>query len=199
MERQVPLMCKVESVFLLFCVILMSSCSAQESQKQAQQQAPSQSAQPVAVGTPAQSPPTTVEPSAALPALAVAEGEVPGVKAELHELKRTAGDTLTLKFSIANGSADAVDFGYAFVEKGRDVPDFNTVGGVHLIDAEGKKKYFVVRDAEGQCACSRDLRSVKPGSRAQLWAKFPAPPDDVQKISVVVPHFLPVDDVPISR
>jgi hypothetical protein len=131
--------------------------------------------------------------------VAIAEGEVPGVKAEIHELKRTAGDTVTLKFSIANGSAKELNFGYGFVEKGKDVPDFNTIGGVHLIDAEGKKKYFVVRDAEGQCACSRDLKGIDAGARSQLWAKFPAPPDNVQKISIVVPHFLPVEDVPISR
>jgi hypothetical protein len=30
-------------------------------------------------------------------------------------------------------------------------------------------------------------------------AKFPAPPDDVQKIGAAIPHFLPLDDVPLSR
>jgi uncharacterized iron-regulated membrane protein len=192
-------MCKVKSVLLLLCVILLTSCLGQESGKQAKQQEPAaQRAQPQSPA-PAQPAPAAAETPAAVPALAVAEGEVPGVKAEIHELKRTGGDTLTLKFSIANGSAKELNFGYHFAEKGRDVPDYNTVGGVHLIDAEGKKKYFVVRDAEGQCACSRDLRDVNPGSRSQLWAKFPAPPDNVQKISIVVPHFLPVEDVPISR
>jgi hypothetical protein len=140
-----------------------------------------------------------VETSAPAPVLAVADGEVTGVKAEIYELKRTGGDTLTLKFSISNGSPEVLNFGYNFVEKGKDVPDYNAIGGVHLIDAEGKKKYFVVRDAEGYCACSRDIKGISPGSRSQLWAKFPAPPDNVQKISVVVPHFLPVEDVPISR
>jgi hypothetical protein len=32
-----------------------------------------------------------------------------------------------------------------------------------------------------------------------LWARFPAPPAGVQKVSVVIPHFLPIDDVPIGR
>ena len=200
MERQVPSMRKIEGAILLFCLILLTSCSGQEPSKQAQQkEPPAQRPQPVTAPAPAEPTPATVEPSAAAPALAITEGEVQGLKAEINELKRTGGDTVTLKFSITNGSAKAVDFGYDFAEKGRDVPDYNTVGGVHLIDAEGKKKYFVVRDAEGQCACSRDLRAVKPGSRSQLWAKFPAPPETVQKISIVVPHFMPVEDVPISR
>ena len=190
----------IERALLLFSVILLTSCSGQEPAKQANQQAPAPQAQPAPPPATAQPAPAAVEPApAALPAVAVADGEVPGVKAEIHELKRTAGDTLTLKFSIANGSSEKLDFGYSFVEKGKDVPDFNSIGGVHLIDAQAKKKYFVVRDAEGQCTCSRDLRGVSPGARSNLWAKFPAPPDDVQKISIVVPHFLPVEDVPISR
>ena len=68
-----------------------------------------------------------------------------------------------------------------------------------MIDAVGKKKYFVVRDTEGACLCSRDLSDIKPRNRANLFAKFPAPPEDVQKITVVIPHFIPMDDVPISR
>jgi hypothetical protein len=190
----------VKAVFLMFGLILLTSCSGQEVQQQAKPQEPAaKSAQPEPA-KPAQPAPVAVEPApAAAPALAVAEGEVPGVKAEIHELKRTGGDTLTLKFSIANASAEDVNFGYDFAEKGKDVIDFNSIGGVHLIDAEAKKKYFVVRDSEGQCACSRDLKGVNPGSRSQLWAKFPAPPENVQKISIVVPHFLPVEDVPISR
>jgi hypothetical protein len=63
----------------------------------------------------------------------------------------------------------------------------------------GKKKYFVVRDTENHCLCSRGVNDIDVKSRANLWAKFPAPPDDVQKIGVVIAHFSPLDDVPISR
>ena len=73
------------------------------------------------------------------------------------------------------------------------------VGAVQLVDPVGKKKYFVARDAEGKCVCSRGIPDVAPHSRLSLWAKFPAPPDDVQKISIVIPHFQPLDDVTISR
>jgi hypothetical protein len=57
----------------------------------------------------------------------------------------------------------------------------------------------VVRDAEGKCLSSRGLGKIEPGSRMNLWAKFPAPPDSVEKITVVIPHFIPMDDVPISK
>jgi hypothetical protein len=43
------------------------------------------------------------------------------------------------------------------------------------------------------------ITTLRAKTSRNLWAKFPAPPDNVEKISVVIPKFLPLDDVPISR
>lgn len=131
------------------------------------------------------------------PVLASTDGDKPGIRVEVVELKRTSGDTVNLKFTMINDSDKDMSFGYDFGEG--STSDISTVAGAHLIDAAGKKKYFVVRDTEGACLCSRGLDSIKPKTRVNLFAKFPAPPDDVQKITVEIPHFTPMDDVPISR
>ncbi len=141
--------------------------------------------------------PTGAPPVSAGPAIATTDGDKPGIRVEVVELKRTSGDTVNLKFAMINDSDKDMGFSYDFGEG--STSDIGTVAGTHLVDAEGKKKYFVVRDTEGACLCSRGLSSIKPKTRANLWAKFPAPPDDVQKITVVIPHFTPMDDVPISR
>ena len=47
--------------------------------------------------------------------------------------------------------------------------------------------------------CSREVEDVHPGNKANLWAKFPAPPPDVTKVTIEIPHFQPMDDVPISQ
>jgi hypothetical protein len=126
--------------------------------------------------------------------IATTDGEAPGQRLEITELKFVSGGALMLKFTVINdadqpsrilgsiGSAEAW-----------------TADGVYLVDVPGKKKYLVVRDADNHCVCSRGLDNVAPKSSANLWAKFPAPPDNVQKIGVVVPDFIPADDVPISR
>lgn len=129
-------------------------------------------------------------------AIASADGEQSGVRAEVTELRRSSGGTVNLKFTIINDSSEAVSFGYNFVEKDKGYGD---IGGVHLIDQVGKKKYFVARDSEGNCACSRDLKDLPAGERRNLWAKFPAPPSDVKKISIVIPRFSPLDDVPVAE
>ncbi|MGH9753435.1 MAG: hypothetical protein ACREA2_11685 [Blastocatellia bacterium] len=151
--------------------------------------APAQASLPASSSAPATSAGT---------ALATADGEKPGVRIEVQEMKRTSGDTLSLKFALINDSDESFDFGYALIEPGK-TDDYNSISGVNLIEGVGKKKYFVVRDTEGAPLCSRGLSSVASKSRVNLWAKFPAPPVDVSKITIAVPHFIPMEDVPISQ
>lgn len=132
-------------------------------------------------------------------AVASSDGERPGVRVEVTELKRSSSGTISLKFTIINDSDRKMGFGYDFADDSHHIKDHGSVGGVTLLDPVGKKKYFVVRDSDTACVCSRDVRDIDPKSRANLWAKFPAPPQDVKKISIVIPHFAPMDDVPISQ
>lgn len=139
-------------------------------------------------------------PAAARPAaIATADGETSGLRVEVTEFKRTSGGTVSLKFTMINDSAEPVSFGFTYVDPAWSGKDSGGIGGVHLIDPVGRKKYFVARDSENNCVCSQKVADIPKGSRANLWAKFPAPPDDVQQISIVIPHFTPMDDVPLSR
>jgi hypothetical protein len=131
--------------------------------------------------------------------LAAADGETPGINVEVTELKKMGNDTLSLKFVMINDSDKKVGFGYDFGDRDHQNKDFNSIGGIHLVDSDGKKKYLVVRDSEQNCVCSRNMHDLPPKSRMNLWARFPAPPDSIQKISIIIPHFQPLDDVPIGR
>ncbi|MGQ0742553.1 MAG: hypothetical protein ACT4OG_09745 [Alphaproteobacteria bacterium] len=129
------------------------------------------------------------------PALASAaelagEGQTPGSKVVVTSLKRDAGGTVTLRFQIANdGDADVKTYGV--------LGQFFTTDKVTLIDAANKKKYLAIKDDAGTCLCSELKGDVVKGSRFNLWVKFPAPPADVNKITVIVPSFEPVE-VPIT-
>ncbi len=125
-----------------------------------------------------------------------AEGTEPGVSIVVQDLKRDEGNSVTLRFQVVNGSDKAFSPGCGWREASNRA--CSEIGGVHLIDNANKKKYLVVRDTAGACACST-IAQVKAGSRANLWAKFAAPPDGVEKITVVFPDFQPIDGVPISK
>lgn len=189
---------KLVTIIVALAPLLIAACSTSSPPQQNKNESPQAAAPKPDATAPAAAPAPTPAASTA-PVISSADGDAPGSRVEIHEMKRSSGDTLTLRFSMVNGSTKDIAFSYAFVEQGKDIPDFNSIGGVHLIDPVGKKKYFVVRDTENQPSCSKGLKDLKPGERVNLWSKFPAPPEDVQKISVVVPHFGPMDDVPISR
>lgn len=132
--------------------------------------------------------------------IATTDGERPGITLEVTELARTGGDTLTLKFTIMNDSGEGLHFYDNFGDPSVDEDAYHhNVGGTHVIDNAGQKKYLVLRDQDQMCVCSDDLDEVEAGSALNLWAKFPAPPADVDEVSVVVPHFVPMDDVPVGE
>lgn len=165
-------------VFLTFFSLvfsLLAGCSKTQS--------PTPGPQPA----PAPGPSPTPGPSLAT------QGEFPGITVAVQELKRGT-NVLNLKFTITNQSSQSFNADYYFFET-----EGHSADGVHLIDPVGKKKYFVVRDTGGACLCSRNIQGIAPGAQSVLWAKFPPPPDDVQKMTVEIPHFPPLDDVPVSR
>ncbi|MEO6165217.1 MAG: hypothetical protein ABIP88_13890 [Candidatus Binatia bacterium] len=137
------------------------------------------------------------QPAPAKAALATADGETPGARVEVQEFKRVSGGTVMLRFTMINDGDKTLAVGYAY--GAGSTSDYGTVAGVHLIEPVGKKKYLVIRDSENKCDCSRGVKDIAAKSRANLWARFPAPPDNVEKIGVVIPHFSPMDDVPLSR
>lgn len=169
------------SMRFLACVVLTAALG------QAERTIAQETATPATATTPAQ-------PAA----LASTDGELPGLRAEVTELKR-GGSVVTLKFTLINDSSEAFSFSYDMGDPAMSTIDFGAIGGVHLIDNEGKKKYQVIRDANKKCVCSGGLKDLQPQSRMTLWARFPAPPADVESVSIMIPHFIPMDGVPFSQ
>ena len=184
-------------------VILISAAACGQSEVEESPPAPSATVATstggaVSPAAPAVDAPAVVPSSPGSAAIAVADGESPGVRIEVTELKRTSGGTLSLRMTLVNESTTAFSIGYNLGASEMSTIDFASVGGVYLVDPVGKKKYFVVRDTENHCLCSRGLKDLQPGGTLNLWARFPAPPEGVEKIGIVIPKFVPIDDVPLS-
>lgn len=186
------------ALVLLGLLVIFWGCTKTEETKPASSKnEPAQTAQKAAENASAPATPSAAAPAAVV--IATADGEKAGTRVEITELKRSSDNTVTLKFGMVNDGAERLSFGYDYGDPQHSIKDFSSIGGVTLVDGTNKKKYFVVRDTDYNCLCSRDLKDIPAKSRGNVWAKFPAPPDDVQKISIVIPHFGPIDDVPISR
>jgi len=122
------------------------------------------------------------------------ETELPGVTAELVEL-RLAGGVLRLAVRFANG-------GSATVEPTRFAAD-----RIVLVDMKSRKKYFPLKDANGQFIAGQ-MGDWINGGRIQLriparqstvlWAYFePLPLDTV--VSVEVPTVFPFEKVVVTE
>jgi hypothetical protein len=122
----------------------------------------------------------------------VRETNVAGVVAELTECRRKDG-VLTVQIRFRNTGTKAISF-YP-VARGNFDPFY--------VIAEDKK-YFVLRD-EARTALAPAVNpvgdvyaSLQPGDTWLWWAKYPAPPAAVKKISYITSLTGPFDDVPIS-
>lgn len=152
---------------------------------------------------PAQPATATTATTAAAPvagAIAATDGEKTGTHIDITELKRGSGGTVTLKFTVSNSGSERLSFGSAYLGDSHiSADDYRDVSGIHLVDPVNKKKYFVVVDAERKCLCSKNIPDLDAGGKLSLWAKFPAPPPEVAKVTIEIPHFQPIDDVTISQ
>ena len=70
----------------------------------------------------------------------------------------------------------------------------------YLIDPVNKKKHFVVTDAQGKVVgTALGFLNLDADQAFSPWAKFPAPPPNVEKVTVVVAKTPPFENIPIAK
>ncbi|MBX7147005.1 MAG: hypothetical protein K1X44_06835 [Alphaproteobacteria bacterium] len=121
--------------------------------------------------------------------------EIEGIEVHIDELKRTAGNTVTLRWSYHNKSDEPKDI----TPKGT-VKDDKLAQNVELVDIPGKKKYLPLED--GVEIITRKFTDdviIPEGQTLKTWVKFPAPPKDVKSIDVYIPKVEPFEGVAIQE
>jgi outer membrane protein OmpA-like peptidoglycan-associated protein len=134
-------------------------------------------------------------------AMAIATGKV---KVELTGLDRGPSDTVLVRLRLINGDKEpfypqsALDWPAADGVHAAEPSSFEA-RGITLVDTVGNKRYFPLTGADGRCLCSDAVNTtIEPGRSADFHAVLPAPPDDVERISVSVPLTRVFPEVPIG-
>ena len=106
--------------------------------------------------------------------------EVPGVVVRIVELKRTANNTVTLRWAYRNTSSDPV--------KLHRSGDYYALAYRHyLLDMANKKQYFGIQQNGDPLARNHGGEvMLDPGKEYVMWLRFPAPPSNVDKIDVYI-------------
>lgn len=115
-----------------------------------------------------------------------------GVVVEVVSVTRGEND-VTVKFKYTNNGSNKSEFHNS--NYGYD----NIAAEVYYIDPKNKKKYTVIKDAEGKPLASL-AQNIKlaAGESKSGWVKLPAPPPDTTAVTVVMPGAPPFEKVPIT-
>jgi len=117
---------------------------------------------------------------------------ISGLVAEITECKRADG-VLSVRMRLKNTTDKKID---VQLIRQRNYDDYYLTAG--------SKKYFVLRDSEKTPLAPRADGSgyfstgIEKGGTFVWWAKFPAPPADVKKVSYFTPLAPPFDNIPIT-
>ncbi|MFD7570841.1 hypothetical protein ACFV6U_10000 [Streptomyces sp. NPDC059810] len=135
-----------------------------------------------------QQPESTEEPVEVLVAL---KGQK-GLELEINSAERDAGGFLTIKGRLRNtsGAVSAVP-PQTSGDETEVVKHGTSLGGATLVDALGKKRYYVLRDTDGRPLTTTGLDSLGPGKSTAVFMQFPAPPAATTDVSFQLPTFEP--------
>lgn len=123
--------------------------------------------------------------------LAVLKGQE-GLELTVTLAERDAGGFLTVKGTLKNtGSGSAVLSGQVRGDETEVIKHGNSLGGATIVDAVGKKRYYVLRDTDGRPLTTTGLSILPAGETAAVFMQFPAPPNSTTDVSFQLPTFEP--------
>jgi hypothetical protein len=121
--------------------------------------------------------------------------------AHVHQAERNeAGNLLSVTWSIENPTSNPVvvtwlaDRTYTY-----SGPYFSAVTA---LSSDGATRFHPIMDGSGECVCSGNTSSdfserVEAGESTAYWSMFSVP-SDIESVSVEIPGFDPIEDIPIS-
>ena len=101
-------------------------------------------------------------------------------------------EVLTVKIKFKNISSKEINKRFQY--------DF-----VYYSDLDEKKKYFVLKDSEGQYIAGPINKyryftcDLQPDEQRIIWMKFPAPPTTTKSIDIFIPEIMPFEEIQITR
>ncbi|WP_236073003.1 hypothetical protein [Streptomyces tardus] len=114
-----------------------------------------------------------------------------GVVVSVHSALRDEGGFVTIQATLNNKSDEAFD-PVRLKSQEASIKSKSDISGATLVDTQGKKRYMILRDTDGQCLCTTDIPLTKAGDSRPIFAQFPAPPKEVKKVQFQLPTMSPV-------
>lgn len=91
-------------------------------------------------------------------------------------LKNDGGETTNVPAQLSGNETEIIRNG-------------SSLGGAALVDAKGKKRYYVLRDTDGRPLTTTNFPALKAGESVPVFMQFPAPPADTTEVTFQLPMF----------
>ncbi|MFD5894357.1 hypothetical protein [Streptomyces sp. NPDC060366] len=121
-----------------------------------------------------------------------------GFQFTIHTAARDDGGFLTVTGTIKNTSGGRESLPSAWSGDESQVRRTGkSLAGVTLVDKADKKRYYVLRDTEGNPLTTTGIIGMDDGATEDFFAQFPAPPDSTSQVDIQVP-LMPTATIEIS-
>lgn len=121
-----------------------------------------------------------------------------GLLLQITSAKRDSGGFITVNGSLKNdGGGTAVIPSNLSGNETEIIKNGSSLGGATLIDPQGKKRYYVLRDTDGRPLTTTGLPALKSGETLPVFMQFPSPPTTTNQVEFQLPGF-PTATIKIS-
>jgi len=121
---------------------------------------------------------------------------------DIYSLERHSPEVLVLTMGVTNiGQSEARVF-HTLSEFGDYGEEATSPSGVSLIDMQNHKRHMPLKLTDGKtCHCSnwKGQENLPPGESIEIWAAYPAPPENVELMAVMTPVTPDFLDIPITE
>jgi hypothetical protein len=113
-----------------------------------------------------------------------------GLLLQITSAQRDSGGFVTVNGMLKNdGAGDLVIPSALSGNETEIVRNGRSLGGATLVDPQGKKRYYVLRDTEGRPLTTTGFSTLKPGADLAVFMQCPAPPANVSEVDFQRPTF----------
>ncbi|MEV5384107.1 hypothetical protein [Streptomyces sp. NPDC052721] len=113
-----------------------------------------------------------------------------GLTLQVTSAERDSGGFVTVNGTLKNDGAKSIVIPSALSGNETEIlRNGRSLGGATLIDPQGKKRYYVLRDTEGRPLTTTGFSTLKSGATLAVFMQFPAPPANTTEVDFQLPTF----------
>ncbi|OIJ97320.1 hypothetical protein BIV25_16265 [Streptomyces sp. MUSC 14] len=113
-----------------------------------------------------------------------------GLLLQIISAQRDSGGFVTVNGTMKNdGSQTDVIPSALSGNETEIIRNGKSLGGATLVDSQGKKRYYVLRDTEGRPLTTTGFSTLQAGDTLAVFMQFPAPPANTSEVEFQLPTF----------